>query len=196
MKTISIAELKAMLDRNEEALVLQGCGGDLDEWVDGINETLTQEGILLEGSRFTNVSTFKHEGLTNLVFPFEDAKLDAGKLAIWRLASHNAFGGTWLSDYGSNRLKYEPAEQKEEKEPVAEKPKAPIIGADGNIFNVLGIATRALKRAGQYDEASEMSSRVTSSDSYPEALGIIQEYVEPVDTQDMVEQRPTEEMEM
>jgi hypothetical protein len=27
-----------------------------------------------------------------------------GKLAIWRLQSHSAFGGTWLSDYLPNRL--------------------------------------------------------------------------------------------
>lgn len=29
---------------NQEALVIQGCGGDLQEWVDGINDILTQEG--------------------------------------------------------------------------------------------------------------------------------------------------------
>ena len=28
------------------AFVIQGCGGDLQEWVDGINDLLTQEGIL------------------------------------------------------------------------------------------------------------------------------------------------------
>lgn len=27
-----------------------------------------------------------------------------GRLAIWRLRSHEQFGGTWLSDYISNRL--------------------------------------------------------------------------------------------
>lgn len=40
---------------------------------------------------------FSNEGLTNLLFPFEDVKFDFGKLEIWRIKSHEAFGGTWLS---------------------------------------------------------------------------------------------------
>ena len=32
-------DLRHMTD--EEGLILQGCGGDLQEWVDGINELLT-----------------------------------------------------------------------------------------------------------------------------------------------------------
>ena len=43
------------------------------------------------------------------------------------------------------------------------RPKCPIIGADGNIFNILGMASRTLKRNGMADEAQEMYSRVTSS---------------------------------
>ena len=59
-----------------------------------------------------------------------------------------------------------------------EKPKAKLIGADGNIFNLIGIASRSLKRAGQNDKATEMSKRVMNSSSYDEALSIIMEYVE------------------
>ena len=69
----------------KEGLVLQGCGGDLQEWLDGINDLLTDAGILLDGSRFETVSVFQHDGLTNLLFPFEGMKLDMGKLAMWRL---------------------------------------------------------------------------------------------------------------
>ena len=58
------------------------------------------------------------------------------------------------------------------------KPKAKLIGADGNIFNLIGIASRSLKRAGQNDKATEMSKRVMNSGSYDEALSIIMEYVE------------------
>ena len=58
------------------------------------------------------------------------------------------------------------------------KPKAKLIGADGNVFNLIGIASRSLKRAGQNDKATEMSKRVMSSGSYEEALSIIMEYVE------------------
>lgn len=58
------------------------------------------------------------------------------------------------------------------------KPVCKLVGSDGNIFNLLGIASRALKRAGQYDNAKEMSNRVFNSGSYYEALGIILEYVD------------------
>ena len=61
------------------------------------------------------------------------------------------------------------------------KPECPIIGADGNIFNILGIASRSLKKCGMGDAAKEMQSRVASSGSYSEALAIISEYVEPID---------------
>ena len=89
---------------NSEGLVIQGCGGGLQEWVDGINEVLTQESILRNGSKFTDCSTFEHDGLTCLLFPFKDVCVDVGRLAIWRLKTHDAFGGTWLSDYVPNRL--------------------------------------------------------------------------------------------
>ena len=87
---ITTDELRRMT--NQEGLILQGCGGDAQEWIDGINELLTQEGILLEGTEFKHVKSFCHEGLTNLLFPFEDVKLDLGKLAIWRIQSMRHLG--------------------------------------------------------------------------------------------------------
>lgn len=57
------------------------------------------------------------------------------------------------------------------------KPDCPLIGQDGNIFNLVGIASRTLKRNVLSDEASEMTSKVFKSGSYEEALGIIGEYV-------------------
>lgn len=96
-------DLRRMKD--VEGLVLQGCGGSLDEWLNGINDILTKEGILLEGTRFSELTVFKHEDLTNILFKFtDDVNLNIGKLAIWRLASHETFGGTWLTDYVENRL--------------------------------------------------------------------------------------------
>ena len=64
---------------------------------------------------------------------------------------------------------------------MEEKVKAPIVGADGNIFNLIGISSRALKREGFYKEADELATRVMESKSYDEALNIIMEYVDPVD---------------
>ena len=64
------------------------------------------------------------------------------------------------------------------------KPKSPLIGADGNIFNLIAIASRSLKDHDLKEHAKEMTDRVMSSQSYEEALSIITEYVEPTDTYD------------
>jgi len=56
----------------------------------------------------------------------------------------------------------------------------PLIGADSNVFNLIGLAARTLKENDMADAASEMTTRVTGSGSYDEALGIIVEYVTPV----------------
>lgn len=53
-----------------------------------------------------------------------------------------------------------------------------LIGEDGNIFNLLVIASKELERNGQRDEAEEMSEKVFESNSYDEALMIISDYVE------------------
>lgn len=58
------------------------------------------------------------------------------------------------------------------------KPVAPLIGADGNIFNLMGIASRTLRQAGHGDRADEMWKRVTQSGEYYKALPVIGEYVE------------------
>lgn len=58
------------------------------------------------------------------------------------------------------------------------KPTVTFTGENGNIYNLLGIASRALKKVSQRDKATEMRSRVTKSKSYDEALLIIMEYVE------------------
>lgn len=68
-----------------------------------------------------------------------------------------------------------------------EKPMCPIIGANGNIFNILGIASRTLKDNGMTEEVAEMYARVTSSGSYDEALCIITDYIEPCREEDMQE---------
>ena len=58
------------------------------------------------------------------------------------------------------------------------KPKVQLVGQDGNVFNLLGICTRALKRADQYEEAAELQKRVMSCSSYDEALVIMLDYVD------------------
>lgn len=56
------------------------------------------------------------------------------------------------------------------------KPKAKLIGEDGNVFNLLAICRRSLH---QYPNAfNELWERVQNSSSYDEALRIMMEYVD------------------
>lgn len=174
IKSITPDDLRHM--QGQEALILQGCGGSLTEWVDGINGLLTEEGILKDGFKFEEVYTFQNEGLTCLMFPLEDgSKINMGKLAMWRLATHHNFSGKWLSDYVDNRLggfaRDQPAQQSNG------KPDCPLIGQDGNIFNLMAIASRTLKEHGLGEQAQEMRSRITQCQSYDSALAIIGDYV-------------------
>ena len=169
--TITTDDLRKM--DSKEGLILQGCGGDLQEWLDGINEMLTDAGILLDGSRFESASVFQHNGLTNLLFSFENVELAMGKLAMWRLQTHGQFGGTWLSDYEPNRLGGFVKES-----PVPQKPKRERASMDGNIYAVLGQASMLLNQAGMRDQIDEMFQRCAASGDYYKALNIISEYVE------------------
>ena len=170
MQTLSPETLR--YQPHKEGLILQGCGGDVQEWLDGINDLLQENGILLYGDRFEEVSVFRHNERTNLLLDFDGVRLDIGKLARWRLQTYGLFGGTWLSDYVENQLGGF-AEQKKEKLDCQ------LIGQDGNIFNLIGIASRTLRQNGQAEEAKEMQRRITGGDchSYYDALGIIGEYV-------------------
>ena len=58
-----------------------------------------------------------------------------------------------------------------------EKPDCALIGENGNIFNLAGIAAGTLREHGMKEQAEEMKERVCSSHSYGEALCIIGEYV-------------------
>ena len=176
IRTISTEQLRRMGDR--EGLILQGCGGDPQEWLDGINEILTNEGIIKKGAGFENAYTFQHEGLTCMLFPFkEDMELDVGKLAVWRLASYSTFGGTWLSDYVPNRLGGFVQVQESKAEPEQVKPDCPLIGTDGNIFHLIGNASETLRKNGMQEQAEEMRNRIFQCQSYDSALSIIGDYV-------------------
>lgn len=175
VKSITTDDLRRMKDRG--GLILQGCGGDLQEWVDGVNETLMKEGILLDGTRFENCSSFEHNGLTCLLFPFDGTKINGGKFAIWRIQTNAVFGSTWLSDFVDNSLGgFMGVETAEEQ--TQSKPDCPLIGQNGNIFNLMGIASRTLKDNGMGEQADEMKNRIMHGGvNYYEALNIIGEYV-------------------
>lgn len=62
---------------------------------------------------------------------------------------------------------------------IVEKPKCKLVGEDGNIYNLMGIASRALKKNGLEEEAKEMFNKITTeAKSYDEALCIIMDYVD------------------
>lgn len=186
IKEISIDELRRM--NGKEGLILRGCGGDLQEWLDGINDLLTTEGVLLNGSKFDTIYSFQVGDHTDLLFPFDNVELNIGKFAMWRLQTHSTFFGKWLSDFVPNELGGSLTEEQAEERV---KPDCELIGQDGNIFNLMGIASRTLKRNGMSDEAKEMTERITNgAGSYYEALNIIGEYVNitgPNDDEDMGE---------
>jgi len=56
------------------------------------------------------------------------------------------------------------------------KPKVKLIGENGNVFNLMGICSKALKREGLEKEAKEMSNKIFDCGSYDEALQIMMEY--------------------
>lgn len=175
MKQVTTEELRRM--KGYEGLVLQGCDGDLKEWQQSINDIFTDEGLLLDSTKFENIYVFQYNGVTNLIFPFDETvKLNIAKLAIWRLQYHEKFGGMWLSDYVDNRLGGFASEKQQEQE--RPKPDCPLIGQDGNIFNLMGIASRTLRKNGLSEQATQMCSRIQeTAGSYYEALNIIGEYV-------------------
>lgn len=59
----------------------------------------------------------------------------------------------------------------------AELPKVNLIGADGNIFSLTGIASQALRKAGLSEQAERMQKRITNCNSYEEAISVIADYV-------------------
>jgi hypothetical protein len=61
---------------------------------------------------------------------------------------------------------------------MTEKPKCKLIGEDGNIFNLMAKAQKALERANMKKASREMVERIWDSESYSNALSIISEYVE------------------
>ena len=146
INTITTEDLRRM--EGKDGLILQGCGGDAQEWVDGINEMFTEAGILKDGSEVPGRFRFRvRMMLTCLLYPFRGcAASEIGKLRHVAVAepvrlSAGTGGGAltlcrtvWAGLSGSLA-------------PEPEKPDCALIGQDGNIFNLVGIAARTLRGA-------------------------------------------------
>lgn len=68
--------------------------------------------------------------------------------------------------------------QEKQPEQKPSRPELKLLGHDGNVFSILGDASRLLRRAGMSEQANEMEERIYKSGNYHEALRIISEYVE------------------
>ena len=64
------------------------------------------------------------------------------------------------------------------------KPNCPLIGQDGNIFNLMAIASRTLREHDMAEQATEMCERIRNCGNYYSALGVIGEYVNITSVQD------------
>lgn len=61
------------------------------------------------------------------------------------------------------------------------KPKCKLIGEDGNVFNVVGLARQALRDAGAPPELiKEMTNRTLHAHSFDDVLLILMQYVDVV----------------
>jgi hypothetical protein len=58
------------------------------------------------------------------------------------------------------------------------KPVCKLVGENGNVFNLIGLASKSLKKAGLREQATEMSEKCFNAEDYDHALRIIMEYVE------------------
>lgn len=59
------------------------------------------------------------------------------------------------------------------------KPTVTLIGEDGNVFNIVSIVTKALKRDGQPEKAKEFKEKAFDSASYDDVLALLHDYVTP-----------------
>lgn len=90
--------------RHKEGLVCLGTGGDLMEWLNGVNEILVENKVTTNPRYFKEVFTFidydmAEEPINCILFPFTNESLEMGRLAIVRLQYPWM---KWLSDYIDN----------------------------------------------------------------------------------------------
>jgi hypothetical protein len=58
------------------------------------------------------------------------------------------------------------------------KPKCKLVGEDGNVFNIIGLVSKSLKKDGQRERAKEWQKKAIQCCSYDEVLQLLHDYVE------------------
>ena len=84
-----------------EALVVMGTGGNIDEWVTGLNEILIDKNLITKPVEDWYLMTTTG-GRYDLVMPLPDEGIDVGKFAAWKA---NTSCCSWWSDYRVNYAK-------------------------------------------------------------------------------------------
>lgn len=103
IKKMSCSEIKELRNGKDEFLIIQGCGGKLSKWVNGITDILKDQGVINNDSfSFDEVYTFENGELTNLAFSLDSKYININRLAIVRLKMRETVGAMWLSDYIDN----------------------------------------------------------------------------------------------
>lgn len=81
-------------------------------------------------------------------------------------------------DLNKHKLCKECWNHNEDWEETIVKPIVELVGQDGNVFNIIGRVTKALKRAYLPQKAKEFQEKALSCGSYDEVLVLLNRYVE------------------
>jgi hypothetical protein len=89
---------------SDEGIVCLGCGGDLQEWINGITEHLNEEDIAKGSPEDLWKNIYRLEttgGRIDLAFVSHNLLdgFNVGKMAMWRMRLGNC---SWISDYFDN----------------------------------------------------------------------------------------------
>jgi len=151
--------------------------------VDGFNEEFKSKNFKVLGSYATLPGHGGEGGRSDVVVEMPDDVVSRAATHPWHLSGLFR----WYDDYlASSRSIVPPSALRDiygeqEVPTLFQKPKCKLVGENGNIYNLIGVAKRALKDAGMRDKADELSNRIVTkheAHSYDEALRIIMEYVE------------------
>ena len=102
IKKLDISEVKELRNKGYEFLIFQGCGGELDDWIEGVTGLLKENNIVPSDFQFDEVYSFENNDVTNLAFGLNNKDINMSKLAIFRIKIRETFDAIWLSDYIDN----------------------------------------------------------------------------------------------
>jgi len=96
------------LTKKKEGIVCLGCGGDPNEWIEGVTKLLNDEKIVTGTSDQIWNNIYKlttSGGRTDIAFVSDNCLKDfnVGKMAIWRIRMGDC---SWISDYLVNYAKH------------------------------------------------------------------------------------------